>query len=205
MGRTRLGVTLGLTMVLHTWTRKLTDHVHLHVMVTAGDLALDVETFNEVEEKFLLQVKPLASLSKGKLMDGLRDLRKAGEIAMSDGAFESLMATPWDLDWPVYLIEAFRDGQNQRHLPFWKFGGLATHRRRNGSPGPRIALKARSRRPRAGKLNGFFIFGKDISSWQDCWRFEGRNCRCHPAPGWPFQALFSLDLLDRRIESQVVV
>ena len=123
MGQSRLGITLGLTMVLHTWTRKLTYHVHLHVLVTAGGLTLDGEAFKTVEERFLLHVKPLASLFKGKLMDGLRDLHKAGLLAMTDGAFGSLMATLWKLDWHVYLKEAFKS-------PEWvlEYLGRYTHR-----------------------------------------------------------------------------
>ena len=50
MGQSRLGITLGLTMVLHTWTRKLTYHVHLHVLVTVGGLSQDGEAFTWQEE-----------------------------------------------------------------------------------------------------------------------------------------------------------
>lgn len=123
MGQSRLGITLGLTMVLHTWTRKLTYHAHLHVLVTAGGLTLDGEAFKAVEEKFLLHRKPLASLFKGKLMDGLRELHKSGVIAMTDGAFGNLMATVWKLDWHVYLKEAFK-------APKWvlEYLGRYTHR-----------------------------------------------------------------------------
>ena len=37
----RLGATLGITAVLHTWTRELQFHPHLHCIVTGGGLALD--------------------------------------------------------------------------------------------------------------------------------------------------------------------
>ena len=40
IGASRLGATLGLTLVLHTWTRRLTYHVHLHGLATAGGLPL---------------------------------------------------------------------------------------------------------------------------------------------------------------------
>lgn len=123
MGQTRLGATLGLTLVLHTWTRKLTYHVHLHVMVTAGGLSLDGESFKSVQETFLLHVKPLAALFKGKLMDGLRNLRQQGAVVMTDGAFGGLMAKLQDLDWHVYLKEAFK-------TPEWvlEYIGRYTHR-----------------------------------------------------------------------------
>jgi hypothetical protein len=123
MGQSRLGITLGLTMVLHTWTRKLTYHLHLHVLVTAGGLSQNGIDFRHVQESFLLHVKPLAALFKGKLMDGLRDLRKDGVLGMTDGAFGGLMASLQDLDWHVYLKEAFK-------APEWvlEYLGRYTHR-----------------------------------------------------------------------------
>lgn len=108
MGQSRLGVTLGLTMVLHTWTRKLTFHPHVHLLISGGGLALDQSGFKQVQENFLLHVKPLAALFKGKMMAALRELRDAGVIKMTDGAFGTLMASLAGLDWNVYLKEAFR-------------------------------------------------------------------------------------------------
>jgi hypothetical protein len=108
LGQSRLGATLGLTMVLHTWTRKLTYHVHIHVLITAGGLAQDGETFKHVQETFLLHVDPMADLFKGKLMAALRDLRGQGTFSMTDGAFGGLMAKLQRLDWHVYLKEAFK-------------------------------------------------------------------------------------------------
>jgi hypothetical protein len=38
LGQSRLGAELGITMVLHTWTRDLRLHPHVHAIVTAGGL-----------------------------------------------------------------------------------------------------------------------------------------------------------------------
>src|SRR5262249_10130084 len=40
-GERRLKATIGATLVLHTWTRALVFHPHVHAIVTAGGLALD--------------------------------------------------------------------------------------------------------------------------------------------------------------------
>jgi len=77
MARTRLGIILGLTLVLHTWTRELFLHPHVHVLISAGGLALDGSGFKRVKEKFLLHVKPLAKLFKKKMMAGLYASSKA--------------------------------------------------------------------------------------------------------------------------------
>ena len=38
LASTHVGAMLGITMVLHTWTRELHHHPHVHVIVTAGGL-----------------------------------------------------------------------------------------------------------------------------------------------------------------------
>jgi len=107
MAESRLGVRLGLTLVLHTWTRDLRYHPHLHALITAGGLALDGQSFKRIRKKVLLHVKPLADLFKGKLMDALRQLKEARIIPMSDGAFGTLMASLQGQDWVVYLKRSF--------------------------------------------------------------------------------------------------
>ena len=59
LGRTRLKATLGLTLVLHTWTRELGFHPHLHVLATAGGLALDGSGFVHSRKDFLFPVAML--------------------------------------------------------------------------------------------------------------------------------------------------
>ena len=108
LARSRLGVTLGLTLVLHTWTRDLRFHPHVHILVSAGGLALDGSGFKPTPRKYLLPVKPLAGLFRGKLLDALRRLRSAGKLPMTAGAFGSLMASLAAQDWGVYLKRAFR-------------------------------------------------------------------------------------------------
>jgi hypothetical protein len=138
LGQSRLGATLGLTLVLHTWTRKLTYHVHIHVLITAGGLTQDMATFKPVQETFLLHVKPLAALFKGKLMAALRDLRGQGVLTMTDGAFGGLMARLEDLDWHVYLKEAFKS-------PEWVLEYLGRYTHRVGISNSRLLEKTPDR------------------------------------------------------------
>jgi len=107
MGRSRLGVRLGLTMVLHTWTRELAFHPHVHVLVTGGGLRLDGRAFKHARRDYLLPVKALARLFQGKVMAALRRLKAEGVFRLSDGAFGSLMATLARQRWVVYLKRTF--------------------------------------------------------------------------------------------------
>ena len=50
LGRDRMKLTFGLTLVLHTWTRELLPHLHVHVLVSAGGLALTGGGFISVEK-----------------------------------------------------------------------------------------------------------------------------------------------------------
>jgi hypothetical protein len=56
--RTRLKATPGLMLVLHTWTRELGFHPRLHVLVTAGGLALDGSGIIPSGKKYLFPPVP---------------------------------------------------------------------------------------------------------------------------------------------------
>ena len=122
LAQSRLGIRLGLTLLLHTWTRALLEHPHVHVLATGGGLTPD-GTLKRIRKKVLLHVKPLAELFKGKMMDALRDLRKAGVLVMSDGAFGTLMASLKVQEWVVYLKKTFH--QPEKTLQYL---GRYTHR-----------------------------------------------------------------------------
>lgn len=115
LGRTRLGATLGLTMVLHTWTRELAFHPHIHVLTTAGGLALDGRRFVAVKKSkrgklFLFHVSIMGQLLRGKMLDALRKLHRKGTFPELDPpAFDQLMvrlAAP--KSWVVYAKAPFR-------------------------------------------------------------------------------------------------
>lgn len=68
-----LGGELGLLCVLHTWTRTLIYHPHLHCLVPAGALAAD-GTWVPARRKFLLPVRALSRLFRGKFLHGAAQL-----------------------------------------------------------------------------------------------------------------------------------
>ena len=56
----RLGASLGMLGVLHTWSRTLIYHPHVHYLVPAGGLSLDQRQWIPSRPKFLVHVHPLA-------------------------------------------------------------------------------------------------------------------------------------------------
>jgi len=107
--RTRTKATPGLLLVLHTWTRDLTFHPHLHVLVTAGGLALDGSGMVASGKNYLFPVEMMGEVFRAKMLNALGRLQKKGAFPeVPPGLYGARMATVSDLDWVVYAKKPFR-------------------------------------------------------------------------------------------------
>jgi hypothetical protein len=130
--RTRLKATPGLMMVLHTWTRELTFHPHLHVLVTAGGLALDASGMVPSGKKYLFPVDMMGEVFRGKMLHALGALQKKGTFPEVPEAFYAeRMARVKELSWVVYAKKPFR---HSSHV----VGYLARYTHRVGIANSRI-------------------------------------------------------------------
>lgn len=75
----RLGAQLGVTAVLHTWTRDLRFHPHLHCIVTGGGLAAD-GTWKATKRDYLFPVAVLSALFRGKVVAALSEAYRDGRL-----------------------------------------------------------------------------------------------------------------------------
>jgi hypothetical protein len=112
LGHHRFGATLGVTMVLHTWTRDLRFHPHVHALVTAGGLCADGARWVASGRNYLFPVKAMTALLRGKMLSQLRHLRATGRLDPFDGfrdpeAFDRLMARIARASWVVYAKKPF--------------------------------------------------------------------------------------------------
>ena len=109
----RLGATLGLLGVLHTWTRTLEYHPHVHYLVPGGGLSPDQRQWRATRPKFLLPVKALS--------DRCRTLfRQALEQQMPE-ALADLPPKVWQQRWVVHSA-AVGSGQDAlRYLSRYVF------------------------------------------------------------------------------------
>lgn len=112
LGGTRLRGLLGATMVLHTWTRDLRFHPHVHAIVTAGALD-DVGTWQPTSIKYLFPVAVLAQVFRGKMLGFLRRMHTRGQLQQYDDfrdpqAFARLTARLAHKSWCVYAKRPFR-------------------------------------------------------------------------------------------------
>jgi hypothetical protein len=64
----RLGARIGITAVLHTWGSALTHHPHVHMIVPGGGLSDDGSRWISSRSNFLVHVKVLARLFRGRFL-----------------------------------------------------------------------------------------------------------------------------------------
>ena len=75
----RLGAQLGLTAVLHTWTRDLRFHPHLHCIVMGGGLSDDGQ-WKATKRDYLFPVAVLSKLFRGKVVAALSETYREGRL-----------------------------------------------------------------------------------------------------------------------------
>ncbi len=80
-----LGGDLGGTAVLHTWGQTLTQHVHVHCVVTGGALARDGTRWIPARPGFLFPVRALAKVFRGRYLAGLRRAFDRGDLHLTGG------------------------------------------------------------------------------------------------------------------------
>ncbi len=126
-----LGAQLGVTTVLHTWTRDLRFHPHVHCIVTGGGLAPHGDRWISSHQKYLFPVRVLSDLFRGKFLDGLAHAYEHGELNLegacaalaSPEGFRRLKDTLYRKNWVVYAKRPFA-GPEQ----VFKYLGRYTHR-----------------------------------------------------------------------------
>ncbi len=109
-----IGGEIGVTLVLHTWSQNLGQHVHAHGLVTAGGLA-DDGTWKPAQKRFLFPVKALSRVFRAKYLDGLARARRRGELGFAgstagladDEVFGRFVTALKRQDWVVYAKKPF--------------------------------------------------------------------------------------------------
>jgi len=107
--RTRLKATPGLMLVLHTWTRELSFHPHLHVLATAGGLALDGSGIVPSGRKYLFPIGMMGKVFRAKMLHALGALQKKDAFpGLPKELYAVRMAAVSAMPWVVYAKKPFR-------------------------------------------------------------------------------------------------
>ena len=86
-----VGARLGMVGVLHTWTRPLLYHPHVHFIVTGGGLTADGR-WRSSRKDFLVPVKALSPIFRAKFRDQLKNT----------DLFAAVAPRLWRKDWVVH-------------------------------------------------------------------------------------------------------
>jgi hypothetical protein len=89
-----VGGQVGLMGVLHTWTRDLAYHPHVHYLIPGGGLAADGQTWLPSRKTFFLPVKALSILFRAKFRDAL----------LKTEWFDQIPRKVWSQDWVVHCL-----------------------------------------------------------------------------------------------------
>ena len=90
-----LGAQIGMIGILHTWTRALFYHPHVHYLIPGGGIGVNDKKIRFSEDDFLMHIKPLSIIFKAKFRDILK--KEAPEI------FNKIPANTWKRDWVVHI------------------------------------------------------------------------------------------------------
>ena len=102
-----LGARIAITAVLHTWTRELDYHPHLHCIVSAGGLSLDGTHIVHGSPRYLFPVAVLGDLFRGIFLDGLKRMIKRGKVRLDGHELGPLFDQLYRTDWVVYAKRPF--------------------------------------------------------------------------------------------------
>jgi len=126
-----LGAQVGFTMVLHTWGQNLLFHPHVHCVVTGGGLSCDGSRWNSARENYLLPVKVLGKLFRGKFLAALDQAYRGGTLDLAGSTAELANPETWHCfknglykkDWVVFAKPPFGGAEQ-----VFNYLGRYTHR-----------------------------------------------------------------------------
>ncbi len=113
----RLRAQIGFTAVLHTWDQDLNWHPHLHLVVTGGGLSLDGDRWVAAQNSYLIPVKALSKVIRGKFLEALEKAWHEGKLQGwgLPAQFPSFLRKLRRKKWVVYAKEAFGGSHQAFH------------------------------------------------------------------------------------------
>lgn len=138
-----VGGQLAMLAVLHTWTQTLTDHPHVHLLVSAGGLSREGTSWVAPKHPaFLMSGYAVSKLFKGKFKAGLKKL----------GLLHQVPSAVWQSPWKnVQLQHAGRGEKVLEYLGRYAFRiAINNSRLQRFEPG-QVTFSVRDRQTRAKK------------------------------------------------------
>jgi hypothetical protein len=151
-----LGAKPGIVASLHTWGRTLSRHPHVHCLVSGGGISAEGR-WEEGHGSYLVPVKALKLVYRGKLLSGLQHLLEAGELRLPEGvslqAALALLRRTARKSWNVRVQERYAHGQGVlRYLARYVRGGPISNRRLVEAPQGEVCFRYQDHRDGKPKL-----------------------------------------------------
>jgi hypothetical protein len=142
-----VGGTVAVLAVLHTWTRQLNLHPHVHCLVSGGGISGDASAWHPARRNFLVPIKALDKLVRGKFRALLR--QKCPDLVIPD---------VWSKRWILH-VTAWGDGEQAvlEYLARYVFRIALTNARIVGLDDETVTIQYRERktgRRQTCRLNG---------------------------------------------------
>jgi hypothetical protein len=156
----RLGAQVGFTAVLHTWTKDLRFHPHVHCIVTGGGLTADGAAWKATRRDYLFPVAVLSKLFRGKLVaaldeayrDGRLDVRGVDgfvDVPDADAAWRRLRKKLYRTKWVSYAKPPFASAET-----VYQYLGRYTHRVGLSNKSHRQRRRRHRHLPHLGRTDG---------------------------------------------------
>jgi hypothetical protein len=148
-----LGAKPGLLAALHTWTKQLTLHPHLHVLVTGGGLTAKGE-WKECKGRYLLPFRVLMQKFRGKLRAAMLAALDAGHLSVpastTAARLRSLFNQVGRMPMNVKILQRYDHGHGVAvYLARYLRGGPLSNRRLLSHRDGRVAFQYLDRRDAA--------------------------------------------------------
>jgi len=108
-----VGGKLGMIGILHTWSKTLVYHPHVHYIVTGGGYSKENNKWNRSRGNFLFSVKVLSKIFKAKFRDEL--------CKTNPTIFNSISADVWYKAWVVNSIPVGKGEKALKYLAQYVF------------------------------------------------------------------------------------
>ncbi len=129
-----IGGQIGLVGILHTWGRNLAYHPHIHYLVPAGALAADALTWLPARQDFLLPVKALSEIFRGKFRQALQ----------KTALFTQIPARIWQQAWVVHCKPVGNGRTALKYLAPYVFRVALSNRRLVELENDRVTFRYRA-------------------------------------------------------------
>jgi hypothetical protein len=116
-----IGGMLGIIGVLHTWTRNLLYHPHVHFILPGGGFSIKTNKWVNTKGDFLLPVKALSIIVRAKFRDAIQ--------SQEPYLFKKIPAKTWQDDWVVNCISVGTGESALKYLAPYIFRVAISNRR----------------------------------------------------------------------------